>query len=26
MCFIARSVNFEVSHEPEIVVESVVPG
>jgi organic hydroperoxide reductase OsmC/OhrA len=26
MCFIARSVNFQVSHEPEIVVESVVPG
>jgi organic hydroperoxide reductase OsmC/OhrA len=25
MCFIARSVNFQVSHEPEIVVEPVVP-
>ncbi len=26
LCYIARSVNFEVNHEPEIVVESVVPG
>ena len=26
MCFIARSVNFRVSHEPEIVIESVVSG
>ena len=26
MCFIARSVNFQVSHEPEIVIESVVSG
>jgi organic hydroperoxide reductase OsmC/OhrA len=26
MCFIARSVNFEVNHEPEIVIESVVSG
>jgi organic hydroperoxide reductase OsmC/OhrA len=25
MCFIARSVNFAVSHEPEIVAAAVVP-